>query len=101
MVIFGFDLATLFKAPKVTMEPEIPEPQEPMPGEYLEVDTNAQCSVNLDEPSYSPSPVPAVDNMHQKMYELSIASPISTDLDPIITDVGGSENFQGGSENLG
>ncbi len=102
MVIFGFDLASLFKAPKVTVEPEIPDPQEPMPVEYNEIDTNAACTVKVDEPLVEPpSPVPTVDNMHQKMYELSIASPISTDLDPIITDVGGSENFQGGSENLG
>ena len=53
MVIFGFDLASLFKAPKVTVEPEIPEPQEPMPVEYNEIDTNAACTVKVDEPSAS------------------------------------------------
>ena len=100
MKVFGFDLAQLFKAPKVTEEPEIPDPQTPMPVEYNEVDTS--CTVKPEEPMVQPPPVvPEIPNMHQKMYELSIASPITTDLDPIITDVGGSENFQGGSENLG
>ena len=101
MVIFGFDLATLFKAPKVTMEPEIPDPQNPMPVEYNEIDTNAACTVKVDEPLVEPlvepPAVPPVDNMHQKMYDMSVKTPTTTELDP----VGGSENFQGGSENLG
>ena len=44
MKILGFDLASLFKAPKVTGEPEIPEPQEPMPVEYNEIDTSTACT---------------------------------------------------------
>ena len=98
MKILGFDLASLFKAPKVTVEPEIPDPQEPMPVEYNEIDTSVSCSVNLDEPSYPPSPVPKVDNMHQKMYDLSVQTPTTTELDPL-PPLGGSENFLGGSEN--
>ena len=99
MVIFGFDLASLFKAPKVTMEPEIPEPQEPMPVEYNEIDTNAACTVKVDEPLVEPPTVPPVDNMHQRMYDISRGS-TTTELDPL-PPLGGSEIFQGGSENLG
>ena len=32
MKFLGFDLMSLFKAPVVTEEPEIPHPQTPMPG---------------------------------------------------------------------
>ena len=44
MKILGFDLLSLFRAPVVTEEPVIPEPQEPMPGEYMETDTDAPVS---------------------------------------------------------
>ena len=99
MKILGFDLASLFKAPKVTGEPEIPEPQEPMPVEYNEIDTSTACTVKVDEPLVEPpSPVPHIDNMHQRMYELSVSTPTTTELDPL-PPVGGSEIFQGGSEN--
>ena len=95
MKFLGFDLASLFKAPKVTVEPEIPDPQEPMPVEYNEIDTNAACTVRVDEPLVEPPAVPPIDNMHQKMYDMSVKTPITTELDPL----GGSENFLGGSEN--
>ena len=61
MKVFGFDLAQLFKAPKVTEEPEIPDPQTPMPVEYNEVDTS--CTVKPEEPMVQPPPViPEVPN---------------------------------------
>lgn len=99
MKLFGFDLASLFKAPVVTEEPEIPDPQTPMPVEYNEVDTS--CTVKPEEPMVQPPPViPEVPNMHQKMYEMSTTTPTTTELNPL-PPVGGSENFLGGSENLG
>ncbi len=100
MKILGFDLASLFKAPVVTEEPEIPDPQEPMPVEYNEVDTSCTVVVGNAPPTPPPPVVPEVDNMHQKMYEISTSTPTTLGLDPQ-PPLGGSENFQGGSENLG
>ena len=101
MNLFGFDLVSLFKAPVVTTEPEIPDPQEDMPIEYYEIDTSVDSNVNLDISSQPVSPIPPIDNMHQRMYELSVSTPTTIELDPVILDIGGSENFLGGSENLG
>ena len=47
-----------------------------------------------------PPVIPEVPNMHQKMYEMSTTTPTTTELNPL-PPVGGSENFLGGSENLG
>ena len=90
MKILGFDLASLFKAPVVTEEPEIPDPQTPMPVEYNEVDTSSTVVVGNSLPSTPPPVIPEVPNMHQKMYELSTGTSTTLELDPI-----------GGSENLG
>ena len=97
MKILGFDLLSLFKAPVVTEEPVIPEPQEPMPVEYNEVDTSSTVTVGNAPPT-----IPEIPDMHQKMYEISTSTPTTVGLDPMPDPwQGGSENFQGGSENLG
>ncbi len=102
MKVFGFDLAELFKAPKVTGEPEIPDPQTPMPVEYNEVDTSCTVVVGNAPVTTPPPVVPEVDNMHQRMYEISTSTPTTLGLNPPPDPwLGGSENFQGGSENLG
>ena len=80
MKILGFDLASLFKAPKVTEEPVIPEPQEP-----------DEC-----------------ESMHQMMYDRSAPEKctVTRDYDQVTERdwqdfwMGGSENYQGGSEEI-
>jgi hypothetical protein len=82
MKFLGFDLASLFTAPVVTEEPEIPEPQTPMPVEYNEIDTSSTVTVGN-----APPVIPEVDNMHQRMYDLAVKTPTTV-------TIGGSENLQ-------
>ena len=108
MKILGFDLASLFKAPKVTEEPVIPEPQTPMPVEYNEVDTNAP-SANIDLWDDNTGPQEPEDctgeNIHKMMYEKSCPPACTVKRDAFYHElpednIGGSENFQGGSEEI-
>ena len=105
MKFLGFDLASLFKAPKVTEEPVIPEPQTPMPVEYNEVDTDApSANVDLWDDNLGPQePEDCTgENIHQMMYEKSSppACTVKRDAYDIACTPGGSENFQGGSEEI-
>ena len=107
MKILGFDLASLFKAPKVTEEPVIPEPQEPMPVEYNEIDATLpdlwDDNIGPQEPEDCTG-----ENIHKMMYEKSCppACTVKRDSPQVNEDVwqqvweGGSENFQGGSEEI-
>lgn len=110
MKILGFDLASLFKAPKVTEEPVIPEPQTPMPVEYNEVDTDAP-SANIDLWDDNTGPQEPEDctgeNIHKMMYEKSCPPACTIKRDEQVSEnvwqqvwEGGSENFQGGSEEI-
>ena len=104
MKILGFDLASLFRAPVVTEEPVIPEPQEPMPVEYNEVDVTLP---DLWDDNIGPQePVDCTgENIHQMMYEASCPPACTIKRDASYHElpednIGGSENFQGGSEEI-
>ena len=105
MKILGFDLAKLFKAPVVTEEPEIPDPQTPMPVEYNEVDATLP---DLWDDNTGPQEPEECESMHQMMYDKSApaACTVKRDSPQVNEDVwqqvweGGSENFQGGSEEI-
>ena len=105
MKILGFDLASLFKAPKVTEEPVIPEPQTPMPVEYNEIDATLP---DLWDDNTGPQEPEECESMHQMMYEASAPASctVKRDSPQVNEDVwqqvweGGSENFQGGSEEI-
>ena len=107
MKILGFDLASLFKAPVVTEEPVIPEPQEPMPVEYNEVDATLPDLWDDNTGPQEPEDCTG-ENIHKMMYEKSCpaACTIKRDSPQVNEDVwqqvweGGSENFQGGSEEI-
>ena len=104
MKILGFDLRSLFKAPKVTEEPVIPEPQEPMPGEYMETDTNCVITELWDE-NTGPQEPQECESMHQMMYDKSAPPACTIKRDAFYHElpednIGGSENFQGGSEEI-
>jgi hypothetical protein len=89
MNIFNFDLASLFKAPVVTIEEDIElapldyEYKE-MPGEYKEVDTT--FTIVLPD-------VEQEKSIHEKMYAIATEGSTTLSLDPL--------PFIGGSENLG
>ena len=101
MKILGFDLASLFKAPKVVEEPVIPEPQEPMPVEYNEIDATLP---DLWDDNTGPQEPEECESMHQMMYDKSAPSACTVKRGGEEEEVwqqvwgGGSENFQGGSE---
>ena len=102
MKILGFDLASLFKAPVVTEEPVIPEPQEPMPVEYNEVDATLPP---LWDDTTGPQEPEECESMHQMMYEASAPPACTIKRDASYHElpednIGGSENFQGGSEEI-
>ena len=105
MKILGFDLASLFKAPKVTEEPVIPEPQEPMPVEYNEIDATLP---DLWDDNTGPQEPEECENMHQMMYDRSAPEKctVTRDYDQVTEQdwvdfwMGGSENYQGGSEEI-
>ena len=100
MKFLGFDLASLFKAPVVTEEPVIPDPQEPMPVEYNETDTNCVVTDLWDE-NTGPQEPQECESMHEMMYKASAppACTVKRDAyDQACANPGGSENFQGGSE---
>ena len=107
MKILGFDLRSLFRAPVVTEEPVIPETQEPMPGEYMETDTNCVITELWDE-NTGPQEPQECESMHQMMYEASAPASctVKRDSPQVNEDVwqqvweGGSEKFQGGSEEI-
>ena len=66
------------------------------PPEMMEIDTNISFVV--------PEMVEDVElTLHEKLYEISVDSPNTLVLDDIdmLSPLGGSENFLGGSENLG
>ena len=106
MKILGFDLRSLFRAPVVTEEPVIPEPQEPMPGEYMETDTDSCVMTDLWEDTTGPQEPQECESMHQMMYEKSAPESCTVTRDQVSEEVwqqvweGGSENFQGGSEEI-
>ena len=106
MKILGFDLRSLFRAPVVTEEPVIPEPQEPMPGEYMETDTDSCVMTDLWDDTTGPQEPQECESMHQMMYEKSAPESCTVTRDQVSEEVwqqvweGGSENFQGGSEEI-
>ena len=106
MKILGFDLLSLFKAPVVTEEPEIPDPQTPMPGEYMETETDSCVVTDLWDDNTGPQEPEECESMHQMMYEASAPASCTVKRDKITGEVwqqvweGGSENFQGGSEEI-
>ena len=89
MNLFNFDLASLFKAPVVTIDESVVDEvvseyeveHQEMPGEYMEVET----SFHIVTPD-----VEQEKSIHEKMYELSTSTPTTIELNPI----GGSENLQ-------
>ena len=107
MKILGFDLRSLFRAPVVTEEPVIPDPQTPMPVEYNETDTNCVVTDLWDENTGPQEPQPC-ESMHQMMYEKSAPEKctVERDYDQVTEQdwqdfwMGGSENYQGGSEQI-
>ena len=101
MKILGFDLASLFKAPVVTEEPVIPEPQEPMPVEYNEVDATLPDLWDDNTGPQEPEECDG-DTIHEMMYKASSppACTIKRDAYDEACTPGGSENFQGGSEEI-
>ena len=100
MKILGFDLASLFKAPKVTEEPVIPDPQTPMPVEYNEVDATLPDLWDDNTGPQEPEECDG-DTIHEMMYKAS-APPACTIKRDAYDEacMGGSENFQGGSEEI-
>ena len=100
MKFLGFDLAALFKAPVVTEEPVIPEPQEPMPVEYNEVDATLPDLWDDNTGPQEPEECDG-DAIHEMMYKAS-APPACTIKRDAYDEacMGGSENFQGGSEEI-
>ena len=106
MKFLGFDLASLFRAPVVTEEPVIPDPQEPMPGEYMETDTDTCVVTDLWDENTGPQEPQECESMHQMMYEKSAPESCTVTRDQVSEEVwqqvweGGSENFQGGSEEI-
>ena len=105
MKILGFDLRSLFKAPVVTEEPVIPEPQEPMPGEYMETDTDSCVITELWDENTGPQEPQECESMHQMMYDKSAPPACTIKRDAFYHElpednIGGSENFQGGSEEI-
>ena len=101
MKFLGFDLAALFKAPVVTEEPVIPEPQEPMPVEYNEVDATLPDLWDDNTGPQEPEDCTG-ENIHKMMYEKSCppACTVKRDAYDEACMPGGSENFQGGSEEI-
>ena len=88
MNIFNFDLASLFKAPVVTIEEDIelaPVDYEykEMPGEYKEVDTT--FTIVLPD-------VEQEKSIHEKMYAIATEGVTTLSLDPL-PNIGGSENL--------
>ena len=107
MKIFGFDLASLFKAPVVTEEAPVVEDKVEMPAEYKEVDTDSCVVTDLWDENTGPQEPPECESMHQMMYDKSAppACTIKRDSKAEMEELwqmrgweGGSENFQGGSE---
>ena len=92
MKIFGFDLASLFKAPVVTEEPVIPEPQTPMPVEYNEVDATLP---DLWDDNTGPQEPEECENIHQQMYDMSCPPSCTVKRDDIENPwtLGGSEEI--------
>ena len=71
-----------------------------MPGEYKEVDTDSCVVTDLWDEKTGPQEPPECESMHQTMYEKSAppACTIKRDAYDEACTPGGSENFQGGSE---
>jgi hypothetical protein len=90
MNFLKFDLASLFKAPKVTVEEDVvltPVEYEykEMPGEYKEVDTDF-IIVTPD--------VEQEKSIHEKMYAISNPEYSTVNLNPLPSyNIGGSEKF--------
>ena len=101
MKILGFDLASLFKAPKVTEEPVIPNPQTPMPVEYNEIDATLPDLWDDNTGPQEPEDCDG-DTIHEMMYKASAppACTVKRDAYDQACTPGGSENFQGGSEEI-
>ena len=101
MKFLGFDLASLFRAPVVTEEPVIPEPQEPMPVEYNEVDATLPDLWDDNTGPQEPEDCDG-DTIHEMMYKASAppACTVKRDAYDQACTPGGSENFQGGSEEI-
>ena len=102
MKILGFDLASLFRAPVVTEEPEIPDPQTPMPVEYNEIDTTTDLWDDNIGPQEPEAEECDGETIHEMMYKASAppACTIKRDAYDEACTPGGSENFQGGSEEI-
>ena len=104
MKIFGFDLASLFKAPVVTEEAPVIEDKVEMPGEYKEVDTDSCVVTDLWDENTGPQEPQECESMHQMMYDKSAPAACTVKRGGEEEEVwqqvwgGGSENFQGGSE---
>ena len=101
MKILGFDLLSLFRAPVVTEEPVIPEPQEPMPVEYNEVDATLPDLWDDNTGPQEPEECEG-ETIHEMMYNASAppACTVKRDAYDQACTPGGSENFQGGSEEI-
>ena len=92
MKFLGFDLAALFKAPVVTEEPVIPEPQEPMPVEYNEIDATLP---DLWDDNTGPQEPEECEDIHQQMYDMSCPPACTVKRDDIENPwtLGGSEEI--------
>ncbi len=99
MKILGFDLASLFKAPKVTEEPVIPDPQEPMPVEYNEIDATLpdlwDDNIGPQEPEDCTG-----ENIHKMMYEKSCPAACTIKRDEQVSEEVWQQVWEGGSEEI-
>ena len=108
MKILGFDLASLFKAPKVVEEAPVIEDKVEMPVEYNEVDTDAPSAKvplpDLWDDNTGPQEPEECEGetIHEMMYNASAppACTVKRDAYDQACTPGGSENFQGGSEEI-
>ena len=96
MKILGFDLAKLFRAPVVTEEPEIPDPQTPMPVEYNEIDAKLP---DLWDDNTGPQEPEECESMHQMMYDKSAPAACTVKRDEITGEVW-QQVWEGGSEEI-
>ena len=96
MKILGFDLASLFKAPKVTEEAPVIKDKVEMPAEYTETDTDSCVITDLWDDNIGPQEPLDCEPIHRIMYEKSFPPACTLNRDEAEAPwMGGSENYHG------